>query len=185
VDLAGAAVRVGRGWLENGANRVAGISETLPLHCKCGAGWQPARRLSTAAFGPISNRPQINNLPHSAGNSYRLLNPSRLQVVFYRIDGGLIRSGERCDYGVGVPVQGRFYLVELKGKDLKKAAAQLSGALSVLEAVLRGCTFHCRVVLSRVQPPDLRSAVVIALERRLARCGGDLRRGTILLEESL
>lgn len=119
------------------------------------------------------------------GRTYRLLNPLRLQVVFYRVDGGLICAGERCDYGVGIPVEGRFYLVELKGKDLKKAAEQLSATLSVLEAILRGCSFYCRVVLSRVQPPDLRSAGVIALERRLARAGGNLRRATIVLEESL
>jgi TadE-like protein len=30
----------------------------------CGAAWQAARRLSTAATGPISNRPQVGNLPH-------------------------------------------------------------------------------------------------------------------------
>jgi hypothetical protein len=30
----------------------------------CGAAWQAARRLFTAAKGPITNRPQVNNLPH-------------------------------------------------------------------------------------------------------------------------
>jgi hypothetical protein len=44
-----------------------------------GAGWNPARRLSTGAFGlftgdsgRVSNPPQVSNLPHNSGKSMRL-----------------------------------------------------------------------------------------------------------------
>src|ERR1019366_7476360 len=44
---------------------------------QCGAGWQPARRLVTAAGpprrrqGPIANRPQVTNLPHKISSANR------------------------------------------------------------------------------------------------------------------
>ncbi len=138
--------------------------------------------------------------------SYCLHNPSEYRLRRYRIDGGVITEGMRCDYGIVTDFSGcnntaktdtenrlggvakkqcRFYLVELKGKDLGHAAEQLYSTLTTLEQCVTACVFEARIVLSRVSHPNLPVTSVIQLERRLARLGGRLKKASITLEETL
>src|ERR1019366_2214817 len=63
-----------RRWLRKAAFE---FSDHTGSKNQCGAGWQPARRLVTAAGpprrrqGPIANRPQVTNLPHKISSANR------------------------------------------------------------------------------------------------------------------
>jgi len=138
------------------------------------------------------------------GRSYYLLNPSEYRVLCYRIDGEVIIDGKRCDYGIVTDFsncsnttdtktkpdnltkkQCRFYLVELKGKDLSHAAEQLNDTITKLEHSISACVIEARIILSRVSHPDLPVTSVMQLERRLARLGGRLKKACKMLEETL
>lgn len=121
-----------------------------------------------------------------AGKNYRLNNPNLRRLLCYQVDGGIITNQEeRCDYAVGIPQKGELYFIELKGKDFRKAASQVLQTLRTLDARINGYILYARIVLSRVQRPDLRATSVIALERMIARSGGDLCRASRLLEENV
>ena len=121
-----------------------------------------------------------------AGKNYRLNNPQPLRLLVYKVDAGMIANQqERCDFAIGIPLDGRVYFVELKGKDLQKAASQILQTLVTLNSKINGYILFARIVLSRVPRPDLRATTVIALERVVARSGGNLRRASRLLEEDV
>jgi hypothetical protein len=52
-------------------------------------------------------------------------NPHRYNIERVRIDGCVIREGERCDYLVNVQSVDLSIFVELKGSDIAKAITQL------------------------------------------------------------
>jgi hypothetical protein len=65
---AGLAIAGGRGLKPNATC----FSQNRALCINCGAGWYPARRLATGAFGlftgdlgRVNNPPQVSNLPHN------------------------------------------------------------------------------------------------------------------------
>lgn len=117
--------------------------------------------------------------------TYRILNPRGLRLLCYRVDGGMLISGRRCDYAIGVTDDMRLFLVELKGKNLREAAAQLLATLDVIAHRVQSCSVHARVVLSKFPRPDLRASTVIALERKLASWKGSFKRQCRELDETL
>lgn len=116
---------------------------------------------------------------------YRGSNGREATILIYRVDGGLIQQGQRCDYAIGVSDNDSVYLIELKGSDLKHAASQISATLDTIGDRISECTVHGRVILSRVSRPDLRASGVIALERRLAQHRGSLIKACSILEENI
>src|ERR1019366_8176696 len=74
--------------------------ETL---ARCGAGWQPARRLATAAvrcqpgIWPIDNRPQLANLPHKS--------PRCLAYTYARIQAVLLMNRLGVHFCVAHPLR--------------------------------------------------------------------------------
>lgn len=143
-------------------------------------------KLGTRGLQSEGNRP---NLVIKGENSrkYILKNPNLKVLLHYRIDNGLITSGEtkKCDDGIGIPELNRFYLIEFKGHHLRDAAKQFMDTLDFLEPKLRPCRFEARVILSRVSSPDLDDSNIIALRKRLAKFHGKLRPASKILEESL
>src|ERR1017187_8173164 len=73
--------------------------ETL---ARCGAGWQPARRLATAAVRcqrgnwQIENRPQLSKLPHKS--------PRCLAYTYPRIQAVLLMNGLGVHFCVAHPL---------------------------------------------------------------------------------
>lgn len=129
------------------------------------------------------------------GRSYRVTNSTKRRLLLYRVDGGVITSGLRCDYALGMPGDSESVvaseqvsivnLIELKGTDLKHAAAQILSTLTELGSKLDGFTINGRIVLSRVSRPDIRASNVIALERKLATLGGELRKSSRTMDETV
>ena len=56
---------------------------------------------------------------------FKVLNASRVDVYKMTIDGGIIKIGERCDYGLFVESTDTLFLIELKGCEIDKAYSQL------------------------------------------------------------
>lgn len=110
------------------------------------------------------------------GRQYHAENPEKKRVIGYEVDGVVITEGLRCDYAFAVLGSRWLYLIELKGKDLKTACEQLLATIAVFETRVAAGQIHCRIVLSRIQRPDLRSTQIVRLERKVARCGGTLVR---------
>lgn len=115
---------------------------------------------------------------------YRGRNPGKARILCYRVDGGVVNVGRRCDYAVGLPELNKVLLVELKGKNLRTACAQIVATIQRLQASLASFVVCARIVVSRVQRPDLRSAAMINLERQIACAGGDVRKASGLMEET-
>ncbi len=118
--------------------------------------------------------------------TYRLLNEERREICQVRIDGGLIQEDniKRCDYGFWICEANLVFLVELKGKNIKKAIEQLISTINVLRNELQGRKINARVVLSKV--PNVRitnSPAYYELKRALN--GGDFRHKCRTLEDRI
>lgn len=85
------------------------------------------------------------------GRTFRIRNAGRGKVAVVRVDGCLIRDGERCDYlfELGDDRHCAVY-VELKGADIAKAVRQLEATMAQLTERHRRATRVCHVVASRV-----------------------------------
>jgi hypothetical protein len=116
---------------------------------------------------------------------YRGINTQRKNVLRYKVDEGMIQSGEKCDYALGICDENKLYFIELKGSDVSKAAEQILETMRHLSEKVRGFSIFGRIVCSRVPRPDLRSTQLVRLERELARHNGNLVRQTLLLEEEI
>ena len=68
----------------------------------------------------------------------------------------MITSGTRCDFAVD-DNSTDVYLIELKGKDLRKACIQLKNSYQYFKKNFSYKTIHCRVVLSKISSPAVAS----------------------------
>ena len=117
---------------------------------------------------------------------YRYINQSANHLAKYRVDGGLISDHEaKCDFLLLNCEQKRSYFIELKGSDLIRAIEQIDRSIEVLKVELTGFNFFARIVLTRVNTVDLRSAKWISLEKKVKSLNGDLKKQTKLLEEAV
>lgn len=119
------------------------------------------------------------------GKEYHAHNTMSRRVLRYRVDGAIITEGRRCDYAMGLPREAVVYLIELKGKSLREAACQIRATMETLRQRICGYTIHGRVVLRRIQRPDLRASDVMILERTLARSGGSFKRECLSMTEDI
>jgi hypothetical protein len=66
-----------------------------------------------------------------AGNKqeYRVINKKRQEICKIKVDGCLIKNGERCDYLILSCEDKSAFFVELKGHDLQKALQQINSSI--------------------------------------------------------
>ena len=112
------------------------------------------------------------------GRKFRVKNEYGYKLIYYQIDGCIRMDGKKCDKGLVIEEANTLFLVELKGKNLRTAAEQILATLESCANKLNNALVHGRIVLSRVQRPDLRSTSVMRLEKKLRTYGGRLVRGT-------
>jgi len=119
--------------------------------------------------------------------SYRLKNPDERLICKVKIDGCYITDGERCDYLIidCDELDARF--VELKGSDFFKAIDQINATIEQMSGEIQRCEkVSARIVLSKVNVPDLRNnAKVRQFQKMLRAQGGDLCYRSKVLEETL
>jgi hypothetical protein len=103
----------------------------------------------------------------------------------FRVDGCLIKEGKKCDFLILDCEEKKAYFIELKGKDILNALEQIDRSIEVLFSKLNDFNINARIVLSKLNPPDLRSSKYIKLERKLKRWKGTILKKARVLEENL
>jgi hypothetical protein len=102
----------------------------------------------------------------------------------YRVDGCLIVDlDSKCDYLLLNCTKEISYFVELKGSDLMKAVEQIDRSIDILHRDFKEYSVEARIVLTRVNTTDLKSAKLIRLESKLKKLNGRLIKQTRQLTE--
>jgi hypothetical protein len=102
----------------------------------------------------------------------------------YRVDGCLINDDDsKCDYLLLNRTKEVSYFVELKGSDLIKAVEQINRSIDILHKDFKEYSVEARIVLTRVNTTDLKSAKLIRLESKLKKLNGKLIKQTRQLTE--
>lgn len=117
------------------------------------------------------------------GRVYRAANSGDKLLACYKVDGGLIIEGIRCDFALTVNDERKVYFIELKGDDISHAADQILSTIAKLKSKLDRATLLARIVCSHVRRPNIRRPQLIRLEQAIAQTTGNVRVSTRELEE--
>lgn len=85
-------------------------------------------------------------------------NPSGAYVTHYKIDGTVIKEGNKCDYLLMNEDTRTAYLIELKGSDLVKAARQLEATGKLLARELAGYQLRYRIIANKCKTQEIYSS---------------------------
>ena len=113
-----------------------------------------------AGFESICSRDAAQIVSRDRGNPqyHKGINSGRVYVSHYKIDGVVIKSGNRCDYLLMNEAARIAYLIELKGSDLVKAAKQLEATEKTLMQQLSGYSLQYRIVANKCRTQEIRSS---------------------------
>jgi hypothetical protein len=111
-------------------------------------------------------------------------NQSRDNLSKYRVDGGLITEGVKCDYLLLNCNKQNSYFIELKGSDIIKAIEQIDRSIDLLKDTLTGFSISVRIVLTRVNTVELKNSKYLRLQKRVKQLHGNLVQKTRELEET-
>lgn len=103
----------------------------------------------------------------------------------FRVDNCLIKEGRKCDFLILDCEEQKAYFIELKGKDLLSALEQIDYSIDVLFRYLGNYRVNARIVLSKVNVPNLRSTEYIKLEKKIKWLKGNVLVKDRVLEENL
>jgi hypothetical protein len=113
-------------------------------------------------------------------------NPALKSICQVRIDGCLIQSGIRCDYLVLVPEKCEVFFIELKGHDFLQAIRQIDRSINVLNEHLDSTRINARIVLTKVNTPDLmNNPTLLKFEKKIRKLKGTLKKGTLKMIEKV
>ena len=113
---------------------------------------------------------------------HRGINSEKAYVTHYKIDGIVIKTGNRCDYLLMNEKKRIAYLIELKGSDLVKAAGQLEETEKFLRQELSGYEMQYRIVANKCKTQEIRSS---AYRKYQIRWKGRLVQKTGVIEENI
>ena len=101
-------------------------------------------------------------------------NSKQKSFALYHVDGCIIVEGQKCDF------------LLLNCSELIHAVRQINTTLSHLLSDLADFTkINARIVLTKVNTPDLKSSNLIKLEKRIRKLGGTLDYKAIILSENV
>ena len=134
------------------------------------------------SFESICNENAAQIVSKDKGNPqyHKGINSRRMYVTHYKIDGVVIKSGNRCDYLLINEETRTAYLIELKGSDLVKAAEQLAATEHALLQELSGYSLQYRIVANKCKTQEIRSS---AYRKYQIRWNGRLKQETRAIEE--
>lgn len=116
---------------------------------------------------------------------YVATNKDEDPVSLAKIDGCLIKKGIRCDYLLLNCQKQNAYFIELKGKHLVKATEQILRSIELLAPEIQNFRLNARIVLSRVQTPDLLSNEYKKLQNRVKQSGGTVQKQSRIVKENI
>ena len=111
-------------------------------------------------FESICSRDAAQIVSRDKGNPqyHKGINNGRVYVSHYKIDGIVIKSGNRCDYLLMNEATRTAYLIELKGSDLIKAAKQLEATEKALTQQISSYSLQYRIVANKCKTQEIRSS---------------------------
>ena len=115
---------------------------------------------------------------------YIAYNQSDKKIRTFQIDKCILENQECCDYCYEICNYYVFIFIELKGRNLRKAAHQI---LSTINRICNNSDYyiHARIVCSKIHNKDERSSVVKDLKIKLAYFGGYLDYNSQILRENI
>ena len=135
-------------------------------------------------FGSLCSKNASQIVSRDKGNPqyYKGINTAKMYVTHYKIDGTVIKNGNRCDYLLINEEKRIAYLIELKGSDLVKAAEQLEATEKVLRQELFSYEVQYRIVANKCKTQEIHSS---AYRKYQIRWKGRLIQRTGHIEESI
>jgi hypothetical protein len=76
-------------------------------------------------------------------------NPKRLEIRILNVDGCAITEGLRCDYAMTSDMVKEEFYIELKGRDIKHAFAQIETTIQSISANVKEEPKFCFVISTR------------------------------------
>lgn len=121
-------------------------------------------------------------------SKYTLNNPQRWEVCKISVDGCVIDSNleYKCDYlFLSCQDTSKAFFVELKGSDLIHAIDQVDKSIDRLLVNLGGYAINARIVLTRVQSPDIRTPKYKKFHQKIKQLGGTFEHKNLVMVETL
>lgn len=118
-------------------------------------------------------------------SEYRGNNNSEKLVAKYRVDGGLIKDGAKCDYLLLDKNESRAYFIELKGSDLIKAIEQIESTIPQIKGDIPEYKINARIVLTKQRTPDLIDSKMRNFDGKIKKMGGTFKKANIKMEEKI
>lgn len=119
---------------------------------------------------------------------YRAKNCDKKYLIGYKVDGGIITSYDvqKCDYALYTD-DDKVYFIELKGGNYRKALGQISDNVDnlIMRAGISAKAINARIVLSKCKAPAVYESDEKKLIAKLVRLGGNLKKRSGVLEESI
>ena len=94
------------------------------------------------------------------GRSFTLNNISKYYIRKIRVDGKLIKTGNKCDYAIDVAKKDtteKIFLIELKGSDLSHACKQINETYNYFKKNFQTDGYLFRIIVSKTKKPELNS----------------------------
>ncbi len=114
------------------------------------------------------------------------INSKQKSFALYHVDGCIIVEGQKCDFLLLNCSELIVYFIELKGSDLIHAVRQINTTLNhLLDDLSDFAKINARIVLTKVNTPDLISSDLIKLEKRIRLLGGTLDYKARVLSENV
>ena len=101
------------------------------------------------------NAAQIVSKDKGNPQYHKGFNHTAAYVTHYKIDGVVLKSGNKCDFLLMNENTKTAYLIELKGSDLVKAAQQLESTHAALAQELSGYTMQYRIVANKCKTQEI------------------------------
>jgi len=135
-------------------------------------------------FESLCSRDAAQIVSRDKGNPqyHKGINAAKMYVTHYKIDGIIIKTGNRCDYLLINEEKRIAYLIELKGSDLVKAAEQLESTEKFLQQELSDYKYQYRIVANKCKTQEIHSS---AYRKYQIRWNGRLIQKTGFIEENI
>lgn len=135
-------------------------------------------------FQSLCNKHAIQIVSRDKGNPqyHKAINKEKAYVTHYKIDGVVIKIGDRCDFLLLNEEKKIAYLIELKGSDLAEAAKQLEATEAVLRQELSAYNLQYRIVANKCKTQEIYST---SYKKYRMRWKGQLIQKTGYIEETI
>ncbi len=94
------------------------------------------------------------------GRSFSLINNSNYYIKKIRVDGKLIKTGNKCDYAIDVSknkITEKIFLIELKGSDLSHACKQIHETFNYFKEYYQTNNYLFKIIVTKTKKPELNS----------------------------